>query len=272
MASAATVPNRIVPVGTEHIYTFNATVNLGTKTPTEFGTSYVLTSNLHLTGIDENSISLRLTNILHQSHNGHSKLPITTPNTPILEKSEDLTNPFIVKFDPSGQIQSFEFSKTDSESSINFKKQIATLFQLSVFETSSNISEKSIFGECNVNYQVKPVEPHGLDLILVKLIDPSDCKEPWNNLNTVYLPEKETVYTLVQEDTKYKIKSIRADGKVLFHPNGVGNENLILSISQVLDFKATGKANFIDPQEQVVISTLGNDPMETCQNEVKPGA
>lgn len=272
MASAVAVPNRIVPVGTEHIYTYNTTVNIGTKTPTEFRTSYGFTSNLHITGIDENSISLRLTNILHQSHNGHSKLPITTPTTPVPEKAEDLTNPFIVNFDPSGQIQSLKFSKTDSESSITFKKQIATLFELSVFETSSNLSEKSIFGECNVNYQVEPLEPHGMDLILVKLIDPSDCKEPWNNLNTVYLPEKETVYTLVQEDTKYKIKSIRADGKVLFHPNGEGNENLILSISQVLDFNATGKASFIDPQEQVLISTLGNDAMETCRNGVKLGA
>lgn len=209
--------------GKANIYNYYGSINIATKQPEMFGTLFKFNAKLTLTRLNNEQVTMQLTEISHHIQHDRvsswKQIPTWTRSTPEIDT---LTKLWIVNIDGSGGITNIQFTTDDQEWSMNMKKSIAAVFTVNLEKVSSVKSsdsfdqvESTIQGPRYVNNDVQVFDDH---VKLTKLVN-TDSEE-----NEFMTPEYARTYKFHPRDGRLEMSEILSRALVVVHPKGVENE------------------------------------------------
>ncbi|XP_044736905.1 uncharacterized protein LOC123298873 [Chrysoperla carnea] len=276
--SKANAPqNELFTIGKEVVFKYESHVTVQTNQPASYASLYGLQAEIYIQKTKEDTLMVRLDKIVFDLENGPVRVNVTTDvYVPIPTEAEALSLPFAIKYDSNNLVTAVIVESNDKEWSYNIKKSLASIFQfnsevLSTFDRKqSHIEysrEQTIYGLCNVTYDVLPREDH---VTVVKTVDPKQCGNDYNSkLNTdVFDVDSNRIYKINKNDNKGRVEMIEARGDIVFAEFKATAEMKSLKVHQRFMFvKEDAITNPLVISNQLVLSSLKyEDSLSKCHN------
>ncbi|XP_044726829.1 uncharacterized protein LOC123290638 [Chrysoperla carnea] len=266
--------------GKEVVFNYESHVTVRTDQPASYASLYELQAKVHVQKNEEDTLMVRLDNIVFDLENGPMQESVTNHvYVTIPKEAEALSLPFAIKYDSNKLVTAVMVDSNDQEWSYNIKKSIASIFQfntevVSTFGTTWNnaghveySSEQTIYGLCNVTYDVLPLDDH---IMVIKTADPRQCGDNYNlKRNANFLDvDSNRIYKINQMDKNARIEMIEARGDIVDAQFRATTEMISLKVHQRFIFvEEIAVTNPLVINNQMVLRSLKyEDPLSKCRD------
>ncbi|XP_044726828.1 uncharacterized protein LOC123290637 [Chrysoperla carnea] len=277
LSSATASQNYFFTNGKEIVFKYESHVTVQTDQPASYASLYELQAKVHVQKNEEDTLMVRLDNIVFDLENGPMQESVTNHvYVTIPKEAEALSLPFAIKYDSNKLVTAVMVDSNDQEWSYNIKKSIASIFQfntevLSTFDRKEShveySREQTIYGLCNVTYDVLPRNDH---IMVIKTADPRQCGDNYNLKRNANLLDVDSnrIYKINQKDKNARIEMIEARGDIVIAKFRATSEMKSLKVHQRFTFvEEVAVTNpFIISNQLVLRSLKYEDPLSKCRD------